>query len=279
MRAALADQEVAAAMSPLGAHYWDVEDNSPPGGGDERPTGDDWKSPFDDPSNLFGQLGWGSTWFSDRYLWEWQHVYELSFLANGCSGTPDDWIVSWNADHASSPSKPAIEVCGLDANQATLTVIKDSVPGDPWDKYDFLVSGPTPQGFRLQDPGVNECPENPLCSSAENTGAWTHPDRVTSTGLIASPDLGGATYRVEELAPDSGYTVGWECKNVAHPRLGQGGWRRRPRRPAIRRARRSTSTPARRSPRTAPPRARTGPMATSPAGRPIPTSPLALPTE
>ncbi len=215
MRAALADPEVAAAMAPLGAHYWDVEDNSPPGGGDERPTDDDWKSPFDHQSNLFGELGWGSTWFSDRYLWEWQHVYELSFRANACSGTPDDWIVSWNAEHASSPSKPAIEICGLDANQATLTVIKDSVPADPWDKYDFLVSGPTPQGFRLQDPGSNECPGDPLCSSAENTGAWTHPDRVTSAGLIASPDLGGATYRVEELAPDSGFTVGWECKNVA----------------------------------------------------------------
>ena len=196
--------------------YWDAPD-SPPGGGVERPTDNDWKSPFDDPSNLFGELGWGTTWFSDRWLWEWQQVYELSFEASACSGTPDDWIVTVEPDTGSSPSKPQNEICGLDANQATLTVIKDSIPDDPWDKYDFLVSGPTPAGFTLQDPGVNECPEDPLCSGPQGTGAWTRADRVASTSLIASPDLGGAAYRVRELAPRPGYTVGWECKNAAVP--------------------------------------------------------------
>ena len=45
---ALTDPEVAAAMASSGT-YWDLEDNSPPGGGDERPTDGDWKSPFVDP--------------------------------------------------------------------------------------------------------------------------------------------------------------------------------------------------------------------------------------
>ena len=217
MRAALTDPEVAATMSQSGVSYWDLEDNSPPGGADERASDEDWKSPFDDPSNLFGELGWGTTWFSDRWLWEWQHVYELSFQANACSGTPDDWTITWSPDTGTSPSKPRNEICGLDANQATLTVIKDSLPPDPWDKYHFLVSGPTPAGFTLQDPGVNECPEDPLCTGAQSTGAWTHADRVASTSLIASADLGGAAYRVRELTPKSGYTVGWECKNAAVP--------------------------------------------------------------
>jgi hypothetical protein len=204
-------------MQALGVSYWDVEDNSPPGGGDERPTDGDWKSPFTDPSNLFGQIGWGSTWFSDRYLWEWQQVYEFSFESDACSGAPDDWFVQTSLDTPASPSKRQNEICGIDANQGSLTVLKDAIPDDPWSKYEFFVAGPTPAAFTLQDPGSNECPADPLCGNPDDAGAWTHPDRITTTNMIASDSFGGATYRVQERNPAAGYTVGWECKNAAVP--------------------------------------------------------------
>ena len=171
-------------------------------------------------------LGFATSWFDDTNLWEWQVVYEMRWDVSGCNDIdPSTWLVSYDNDTHSSPSKSFFELCSDQANLASLTIIKDTDLDNPWHKFFFEVQGPTPSRARLQDWGTNECPPAALTDpsgaplpTCDNTAAWTYPDRVTFTDMIPTdgPAFGGALYSIGESPeqPDPIYNVSWQCKAI-----------------------------------------------------------------
>ena len=213
---------------------WNISDNDLDGI-PERTTERTWKSPFTGAGDVLvgpgcdaacQQLGYGTTWWDPIHRWEWQVVYEVRWDVSGCEPVdPDQWLLSWDENTHSSPSKEAFELCGAPDSLASLTIIKDTDVDNPWPKFAFEVQGPTPSLTSLQDWGTNECPPPALTDptgaplpACDNTAAWTYPDRVTFNDMIATdnPVFGGALYSIVETPAqaDPVYDVSWQCKAI-----------------------------------------------------------------
>ena len=219
---------------------WDVGDNN--AAGTEERDGNEglWTSPWPgadtasdaDPANvlcsgLTCDLGYATTWFDNENRWEWQVVYEMRWDASSCTPPdPDFFDLDFDQGTHASPNKRNFELCGDPANLGALTLIKDSLPDNPWNDFRFTVTGPTPGSIVLQDPGAAECVAGNefgaggTPAACDNPNPWNAEDRFSWTDLVPTdnPITPRGPYRVAESAVAgtdlTGYDTRWECRNV-----------------------------------------------------------------
>ena len=216
---------------------WDAGDSN--GDGIEERDGqeDRWTSPWVIPSSGSDSgpanplcdgltpgstcdLGYATSWFDQTNMWEWQVVYEFSWDVSSCTPLDaDSFVLDFLPGTHASPSKNSFELCGDPENLGALTLIKDSVPDNPWNDFEFNVTGPSPGFAVLQDPGADECVAGNEWATCGSATPWNAEDRFSWIDLIASNNrfAPGPYVVTESAAPGTdltGYDTSFVCRNV-----------------------------------------------------------------